>query len=266
MTALAFTRNYITQQHLDRAYRDLGHTSKTREWEATLLIDDVLDMWWACPGLRTAEERVERPAAHGWHIIAKAGELDWPPLRPEEEIWPALLAKEPVPTGERAEREARFLGRSIEEAHMDRLRTHYLSSAHIGGIKRNPTDVNFDPVVRDWKASARELAGFIDGHRPPKLTTEQRVMVQGVRLAEYEDAVERTKLSMGRLMRNAARDARGADGRLRHGFKADMTRWSGKSRPTVDDWLSDGGCCEGTVPTDTETPEEQTHEHRHDHH
>ncbi|MGW7356230.1 hypothetical protein ACWGI0_06030 [Streptomyces sp. NPDC054802] len=134
---------------------------------------------------------------------------------------------------------------SVEEWHHEQLRHHYLSSVHIGGGKRNPTDVNFDPLVRDWDATAREFADFIDAHRPPKLTSEQRVMAQGVHLAKLEAEIASTKASLGHLMRNARRD-QGA--KLRRGFKSDMSRWSGVSRPTVDAWLSGGGCCEGSVP------------------
>ncbi|MDI3101992.1 hypothetical protein QJ054_33700 [Streptomyces sp. AN-3] len=245
MTAIAYTANYVTQLQLRRAYERLGHTSTAPEWSATLLIRDTLTMAWACPVLAPPAELEEYPARHYWHVIAEAGELDWPPLKPESEIWPALLNKEPVPSGEQAERAAAMWGKTVEEAHRDALRRHYLSDAHIGGMKRNKTDVNFDPLVRDWDVTARELAAFIDTHRPPKLTTEQRVMVQGVRLAQLEAQVESTKDSLGRLMRNAARDQ---GEKLRRGFKTDMSAWSGKSRPTVDAWLADGGCCEGAVP------------------
>jgi len=62
--------------------------------------------------------------------------------------------------------------------------------------------------------------------------------------------VENTKASMGRLMRNAARDPRnqGYGGKLRWRFKSDMVRWSGRARTTVDEWLAAGTCCEGQVP------------------
>ncbi|MEI5525549.1 hypothetical protein WB401_13390 [Streptomyces brasiliscabiei] len=250
MTAIEYTRNHVTQKELARAYQRLGHTSTAPDWAATLLIDVGLTMSWACPVLHPPELRTEHSNGHSWHVIAEAGELDWPPLRPESEIWPKLLAKDPVPTGEWAEKQARFLGKSIEQMHHDRLRAHYLSSAHIPGpggnstaSKRNPTDVNFDPIVRDWDATARELAHFLDTHRPPKLTAEQRVMAQGVHLAELEAAVANTKASLGRLMRNAAGDQ---GDRARRGFKSDMSRWGGVSRPTVDAWLSDDG--EGDVP------------------
>ncbi|MET9776096.1 hypothetical protein ABZ023_17880 [Streptomyces sp. NPDC006367] len=245
MTEIEYTANYVTQVELRRAYDRLGHTSTAPAWSAVLLIRPTLTMAWACPVLASPEEREERPSLSDWHVIAEAGELDWPPLKPEEEIWPALLAKHPVPTGEEAERSAAMWGQSVEEMHRDHLRRHYLSDAHIGGMKRNKTDVNFDPVVRDWDVTARELAEFIDTHRPPRLTTEQRVMAQGVRLARLEAQVEIAKVSLARLMRNAARDQ---GEKLRHGFKADMVAWSGKSRPTVDAWLADSGCCEGAVP------------------
>ena len=247
MTENAYTRNYVTQEHLRRAYDRLGHTSRAPEWSATLLIEPGLDLWWACPVLEQTTEFDGEPSVRStWHTIAKAGELDWPPLKPEDEVWPALLAKEPVPTGERAERAARMMGfASVEEWHRDALRNHYFGDAHIGGMKRNPTDVNFDPLVRDWDHTARELAAFIDANRPPKLTSEQRVMVQGVRKAQLEAQLASVKVSLGRLMRNAARDQ---GERLRHGFKSDMARWGDVTRPTVDAWLSDGDCCEPVVP------------------
>jgi hypothetical protein len=250
MTEIRFATAYVTQEHLRRAYERLGHTSKTPTWSATLLIDLSLCLSWACPVL-VEPETDEYPAVYGWHVIAEAGELDWPPLKPESEIWPALLEKEPVPTGERAEREAQVWGHgSVEEWHREKLRLHYLSNAHIGGSKRNAMDVNFDPIVRDWDASARELAAFVDSHRPPKLTTEQRVMTQGVRRAQLIAELASTEASLSRLMRNAARDQ---DERPRRGFKADLSRWSGVSRPTVDAWLKDGGCCEGAVPDEDGT-------------
>lgn len=247
MTEIAYTRNYVTQEQLRRAYARLDHTSRAPEWSATLLIDEGLDLWWACPVLEPTIEFDGEPSVRStWHIIAKAGELDWPPLKPEDEVWPALLAKEPVPTGERAERAAKMMGHSsVEDWHRDVLRQHYFGDAHIGGMKRNPTDVNFDPVARDWDATARELAAFIDTHRPPKLTSEQRVMVKGVEKAELEARLASVKVSLGHLMRNAARDQ---GPRLRHGFKSDMARWGDVTRPTVDAWLADGGCCEGAVP------------------
>uniref|UniRef100_UPI000519D3B2 hypothetical protein n=1 Tax=Streptomyces capuensis TaxID=1464056 RepID=UPI000519D3B2 len=165
----------------------------------------------------------------------------------EQEIWPALLAKHPLPTGELADRQAQMFGQSIEEMHRDNLRRQYLGNAHIGRMKRNPTDVCFDPIVRDWDATARELADFVDAHRPPKLTAEQRVMTQGVRLAELEAQIATTKVSLGRLMRNAARDQ---GEQPRRGFKSDLAQWAGVSRPTADAWLSDGGCCEQDVPNE----------------
>lgn len=241
MTDIAYTANYVTQAQLGRAYARLGHQSKTPEWSATLLIRDTLTMAWACRVLLPPEFREEKPAASEWHVIAEAGELDWPPLRPEEEIWPALLAKDPVPTGERAEREAAMLGKTVEERHLDDLRRHFLSPAHTGGFKRNQTDVNFNPIVRDWDATARELATFLDTHRPPKLTAEQRVMVTGVHLAELKTAVAHTQISLGHLMRNSAV---GQGSKLRRGFKGDMALWGGVSRPTVDAWMDDRRCYE----------------------
>ncbi|MGW8558148.1 hypothetical protein [Streptomyces tubercidicus] len=256
MTEIAYTRNYVTQEHLGRAYRRLGHTSTAPMWSATLLIRPGLTMAWACRLLEDEELREDSPARHGWHVIAEAGELDWPPLRDEAEIWPALLAKHPVPSGPQAERQAEMYGESIEEMHRSQLRRHYLGDAHIGKIKRNPIDINFDPIVRDWDASARELAAFIDAHRPPKLTADQRVMEQGVRLVELEAAVENTKIGLARLMRNARRDQ---GDEPRRGYKAKLQRWSGRSRPTVDAWLADGGCCEGAVLDDDGTPLGHTH-------
>lgn len=248
MTEIRYTSNYVTQSELRRAYDRLGHTSPERAWTATLLIDDGLRMSWACPVLTDpAPEPEDVGVRHLWHVIAAAGELDWPPLRPETEIWPALLARYPVPTGEQAEEQARFMGKSVEQLHMDRLRAHFLSDAHIGPTKRNRRDVSFDPLVRDWDATARQLAEFIDAHRPPKLTAEQRVMAQGVRRAELEAELANTTASLGRLMRNAARDQ---GERPRRGFKADLARWGGVSRPTVDAWLANSGCCEGAVPDD----------------
>ncbi|MFD3889964.1 hypothetical protein [Streptomyces microflavus] len=250
MTTIRFTANYVTQEHLRRAYERLGHTSTAPAWSATLLIDPSLCLSWACPVL-VEQETDESPAVCGWHVIAGAGELDWPPLRPEDEIWHALLEKEPVPTGERAEREAQVWGHgSVEEWHRKKLRAHYLSDAHLGSSKRNATDVNFDPLVRDWDASARELAAFIDSHRPPKLTTEQRVMAQGVRRAQLIAELAATEVSLSHLMRNAARDQ---GERPRRGFKADLSRWAGVSRPTADAWLKGGGCCESAVPDEDST-------------
>ncbi|MEU6562656.1 hypothetical protein [Nocardia nova] len=255
MASIAFTRNYITQEQLGKAYRRLGHTPKpAAEWSATLLIGESLSLSWACPVLLADPEEYESsendqlPTWTGWHVMATAGELDWPPLRPETEIWPALLDRHPVPTGEQAEFQARKLGGSVEDMHRSSLRSHYLTDAHLdtaGRIKRNQSDINFDPLVRDWDVTARELAEFLDTHQPPKLTTEQRVMAQGARLRLLEAQVEQTKTSLAQLIRNAAHD-QGTS--LRHGFKADMARWSGKTRPTVDAWLADPGCCEGPVP------------------
>jgi hypothetical protein len=256
MTEIEFTANYVTQQHLRRAYERLGHTSNTPAWSATLLIDQSLCLSWACPVLM--DLGMDEGPAYGWHVIAGAGELDWPPLRPESEIWPALLEEHPVPTGEQAERAARISGHgSVEEWHRERLRMHYLADAHIAGGKRNAADVNFDPLVRDWDACARELAAFVDSHRPPKLTTEQRVMAQGVRRARLMDELANTETSLSRLMRNAARDQ---GERPRRGFKADLSRWTDLSRPTVDAWLKDGGCCEGAVP-DEDCPTHPGHTH-----
>lgn len=267
MTSLAYTRNYVTQAHLRAAYESLGHTSHDRTWEATLLITPELYLRWACPVLAPAPEPYPEtesdpdiePAGWDtfdaplvdWYVIAEAGELDWPPLRPEEEIWPALLAEHPVPTGEHAEKQARMRGKSIEEMHRDHLRRQYLSDAHIVGGKRHKGDVNFSPLVRDWSVTARELADFIDTHRPPKLSSEQRVMAQGARRAQLIAELDNTTASLGHLMRNAARDQ---GPKLRRGFKADMVRWTGVTRPTVDAWLNSGGCCEGTVPDENGTP------------
>lgn len=258
MTEVAYTANYVTQAELRRAYAQLGHHSPTPTWSATLLIRDSLSMAWACRVLDPPELRDENPAASDWHIIAEAGELDWPPLRPEEEVWPALLAREPIPTGEDAEQRAAFLGKSVREMHLDNLRRHYLSDSHFGSLKRNKTDVNFDPIVRDWTATAKELAAFLDTHRPPKLTAEQRVMVTGVRLAELELAVSHTKISLGRLMRNSAV---GHGPKLPHGFKSSLAQWGGVSRPTVDAWLADRGCCEPLVPDEDGTAHQSANGH-----
>ncbi|MFD8340581.1 hypothetical protein ACFV42_49600 [Streptomyces solisilvae] len=244
MTHIAFNGGYVTQEQLSCAWRRLGHRSApVPQWSATLLINKGLEMFWACRVLEPPEVREEYPARYEWHVIARAGELDWPPLKPESEIWPALLEQQPVPTGDLAERQARMLGKTVVQMHRDTLRQHFLSDAHIGGLKRNPTDVNFSPIVRDWDATARDLAAFIDANRPPKLTAEQRVMEQGVRLAELEAAVETTKASLAHLMRNAARE-QGDNPRYR--FKADLVRWSGKTAPTVKGWLSGGSYCEGS--------------------
>ncbi|MFD6243355.1 hypothetical protein ACFWFV_28315 [Streptomyces diastaticus] len=235
MTDVAYTAAYVTQVELGRAYQRLGHTSPARPWRATLLINPELVMAWACRVLdRTSTG--EDPARYTWHVIADAGELDWPPLRPEGEVWPALLAKEPVPTGDRAEQEAQWLGTTVEEMHRARLRDHYLGDAHSIGLKRRPADINFDPLVRDWDATARELAHYLDTHQPPRLTVDQRIMEQGARLAKLEAETESAKRGLARLVRNA-RDAQGEQ--LRRGFKADLARWSGRTRPTIDAWLTD---------------------------
>ncbi|MDX3025651.1 hypothetical protein [Streptomyces acidiscabies] len=250
MTVIAYTARYITQEQLERAYRRLGHVSSAPAWSTSLLIDENLRMSWACRVLHprdpVLEEEYGRRGGHAWHVIAGAGELDWPPLRPEAEIWPVLLEREPVPSGPLAERRAVMLGKSsVEEMHRDQLRAHYLGNAHTRGGKRNPTDINFDPVVRDWTVTARALAAFVDAHRPPLLTAEQRVMEQGVRVAELEAELASATQGLHRLMRNAAREQ---DGVLRRGFKQDMSRWGGVSRPTVNSILSAAGGCEGAVP------------------
>ncbi|MFF4771099.1 hypothetical protein ACFY1V_31780 [Streptomyces sp. NPDC001255] len=253
MTQIVYTRYHATLTHLGRAYARLGHASPPEDrWSAALLIRPNLTMAWGCKLLAlTAEEGEEyedRDDVVGieWHVVAEAGELDYPPLRPDEEVWPALLEKHPVPTGERAERDAAWWGKGdIEELHRDRLRRHYLEDAYTAdSIKRSLGDVNFDPLVRDWDVTARELADFLDTHRPPKLTTQQRVMAQGAHLAELEAEARATKQSLGRLMRNAAREQ---GDKPRRGFKADLSRWGGVSRPTVDAWLADGGDCEPAV-------------------
>lgn len=250
MTRVEYTHQYVTQVELAKAFQRLGPpVAPVPDWSAILLIGISLTMSWACPVLEPPEVREEYPAAHGWHVIAEAGELDWPPLRPEEEIWPALLAREPIPTGVDAEQQARLLGVSIEQMHRDNLRRHYLGDAHIGGMKRNPSDINFDALVRDWDATARELAAFLRSHHPPKLTAEQRVMAQGVRLAQLEAEVTNTKNSLAHLMRNAERQQ---GEHTRRGFRSDLARWGGVSRPTVGSWLSDGGG-EGSAPSSAGT-------------
>ncbi|CAM5234337.1 Transcriptional regulator OS=Streptomyces griseomycini OX=66895 GN=FHS37_006701 PE=4 SV=1 [Streptomyces griseomycini] len=85
MTEIAYTANYVTQEQLQRAYARLGHTSPTPKWAATLLIRPSHTMAWACPVL-ASDRTEEHPALYDWHVIAEAGELDWPPLRPEEDI------------------------------------------------------------------------------------------------------------------------------------------------------------------------------------
>ncbi|MFF0747355.1 hypothetical protein ACFYVL_43950 [Streptomyces sp. NPDC004111] len=258
MTQIAHTRSYITQTQLARAYHQLGHRhAPENQWDATLLIDENLVLWWACPALETLLPGEDGPPRQRWHVIERAGELDWPPLRPEAEIWPALLERDPIPTSDQAERQAAMYGQSVEERHRESLRRHYLGSAHLGTTKRNPTDVNFDPIVRDWSVTARELADFIDTHRPPKLSTEQRVMAQGARLVELEREIARTKDSLGHLMRNAAREQGDP---LPRGYRAQLARWSGVTKPTVTAWLSDTGCCEDAVPDETSTPHTHTPE------
>jgi len=257
MTTVEYTHQYVTQVELAKAFRRLNPpVPPAPTWSAVLLIDIGLTMSWACPVLEPPEVQQEYPAAHGWHIIAGAGELDWPPLRPEEEIWPALLAKDPIPTGKHAEDQAGFLGVTVEKMHLDNLRRHYLSDAHLAGAKRNPRDINFAPLVRDWDVTARELADFLDSHRPPQLTAEQRVMAQGVRLAQLQTQVNNTKASLGHLMRNAAR-RHGEP--LPRGFRSDLARWGGVSRPTVDSWLADDGGREAAVPTEDGTAADDAH-------
>ncbi|MFD3908831.1 hypothetical protein ACFXOL_21035 [Streptomyces californicus] len=250
---IAFTEQYRTQQELDIAYRRLNHQAKPAPtWGATLLIHLDLSLSWGCHLIDPLTPADERPRI-GWHIIAGAGELAYPPLRPEEDIWPALLAQHPVPTTDAAAREAEFRGCTVEEMHREKLRYLYLGSATIGtgsGLKRNPTDVNFDPIVRDWDVTARELAEFLDTHKPPKLTAEQRVMAQGAELVRLEEAVRDTRTSLAHLMRNARR-AQGP--KPRHGFKADLARWTARSRPTVDAWLADSDA------GDSGTPDEDPH-------
>lgn len=245
MTVVAYlTPNYITSTELDRAYRLLEHPTTTPTWSATLLITRDLVMHWACP-VRIDDESPEddlysRGASHAWHIIAGAGELDWPPLRDEDDIWPALRQRHPLPTGELAEQQAKTTGHTTEEMWRNQMRHHYLSASHvvIGGrpCKRNPNDVNFDPIVRDWMVTARELVDFIDSHPAPKLTAEQRVMTQGARLAAQEASASATKTSLAHLMRNAAAEQ---GPQPRRGFKSDLARWAGVSRPTVDAWLAE---------------------------
>lgn len=242
MTEIVFTHNYRTQAELKKAYARLGHTPPaTRRWEATLLVTQGLRLQWACPVLTADPEQLdsgerEPEYPRDWHVIAEAGELDWPPLKPEDVIWPALLDRHPVPTGEEAKKLEAFEGRPAADVHRENLRVHYLSDAHVNGIKRRAGDVNFDPIVRDWDATARELAAFVDTHRPPLLTAEQRVMVQGVHVARLESELATAKVSLAHLMRNAADDQPGH--RPRHGLKSDMARWGGVTRPTVDAWLA----------------------------
>ncbi|MEV5204385.1 hypothetical protein [Streptomyces sp. NPDC053720] len=235
MTEIAYPAQYVTQDQLGRAYHRLGHTSPTNRWSATLLIDEDLRMYWACPVV-AAPATDEDPARYDWQVIADAGELDWPPLRDEEEIWPALLAKHPVPTGHQAEAQARLTGKTVEEWHRESLRRTYLCDAHIGTTKRNPTDINFSPLVRDWDATARELAAFLDTHPAPKLTTTQRIKAQGVHRARLLDELSSTNMSLARLMRNVVKNPSNLEEKPR---KLDLARWAGVTRPTVDSWLND---------------------------
>lgn len=247
MTVVHFTANYVTQQELRAAYTALGHSTafSAHEYDATLLIDANLTLRWACPKV-TGPPLMDMPDV-GWHVIAEAGALDWPPLRPEDECWRNLLAKYPVPTGERAQEQARMYGTSVEQLHFDQLRHHYLSPAHRNGMAVNKTDVNFSPLVRDWSVTARALADFLDTHRPPRLTAEQRVIYQGAHLVELENQIERTKERLARLVRNAAHEQRTGNGRLRHGFKSDVAGWTRRSRVTIDNWLSQGGPSEHAI-------------------
>ncbi|MFJ5099263.1 hypothetical protein [Streptomyces sp. NPDC088557] len=250
MTIVAYSHSHEALVQLGRAYRALDHHTPDSPWDATLLVTPELHLLWACPVLGAPAED-EQPQAE-WHVIAEAGELDYPPARPEEEAWAALLAEFPVPAGENAERQARLLGRTPEEAHREDLRRRYLGESHIGGLKRNVGDVQFSPLVRDWAVTARELAVFLDAHRPPRLTAEQRVMAQGVRRARLVAELEAATASLGHLMRNAAQSQNGT---LRRGFKADLTRWSAVSRPTVDQWLTDPDTTTTTGTTTTTTGE-----------
>ena len=97
MTSVVYTKNYITQEQLRRAYAQLDHTPPPdNRWEATLLITPTLEMDWACRCLIEwgEEDHEGRPVADpGWHVISRAGELDWPPLRPHEEMWDAMLRR-----------------------------------------------------------------------------------------------------------------------------------------------------------------------------
>lgn len=250
MTYIEWKNGYRTIKELKRAYERLHHRVNTNDNSARLLVDQNLNLWWCCRTLSPV-------TAHGdWHIIAKAGELDWPPLRPEEEIWPALLDRHPVPDDEQSQRVARMFGKTVEQLHREQLRSHYLSPSHIGDMKRNPTDVNFDPIVRDWQLTAREFAEFLDTHRPPKLTAEQRVMEAGYRRSQLMAALASTEQGLARLMRNAAREATDPDtGKLRRGLKSDLARWTNLSRPTIDEWLADTDWGEPTVPDDDRTGE-----------
>uniref|UniRef100_UPI003F4991B1 hypothetical protein n=1 Tax=Amycolatopsis sp. CA-096443 TaxID=3239919 RepID=UPI003F4991B1 len=247
MTVVEYTcGHYVTQEQLRRAYQRLGRPERPAPaWSAVLLIGLELRMQWACPVLETPKAR-----SHSWNVIAEAGELDYPPLRPEPEIWPALLERHPQPTGDTAEKQARFLGMTVEQWHRDALRRRFLTpaDAQVRGVKLNPGDINFDPLVRDWDATARQLAAFLDEHRPPRLTAEQRVMAQGVRLAQIENQRADARTSLARLMRNAEREQ--PDPRPRKGFKTDLARWGGVSRPTVNAWLA------GADPDDPGMPDD----------
>lgn len=244
MTRIQYTKNFVTQQELARAYRDLGHSSGAHNpYDAYLLIDTALKMRWACdyavPHDQEKEEEEEElaPPCQARHIIAYAGELPWPHLRPDEECWANLLAQHPSPTGQKWEQQAQMWGGTVEGLHRDHLRRTYLTHPDIGGMKkRNPTDVNFSPLVRDWETVAQALADFLDHHRPPKLTWEQRIMRDGLdlQIAKYDVQLLEGRVK-GRVVREAARQ-RAEDGKLRRGFKSDVERWTGKSRTTLDTW------------------------------
>src|SRR5690606_7430256 len=106
MTRIAYKSSYRSLVELRRAYERLGLSQTTDAREATLLIDEGLSLRWACRTLDSSYEYGE------WHIIADAGELDYPPLRPEEEIWAALLERHPVPDDEHTRHTAQLLGLS----------------------------------------------------------------------------------------------------------------------------------------------------------
>lgn len=243
MTRIAYKSNYRSLVELRRAYERLGLSQTTDAREATLLIDEGLNLRWACRTLDGSYEYGE------WHIIAHAGELDYPPLRPEEEIWAALLERHPVPDDEHTRHTAQLLGKTVEELHREELQAHYLSPTHDRGLKTNWRLVCWDPIVRDWDVAAQQLADFVRTHKPPRLTPEQRVMEAGWRRVQLLRQLDAAEESLGRLMRNAARAATDSTGRIRRGLKSDLARWTGLSRPTVDEWLASGGCCDDPVDT-----------------
>ena len=237
MTSVVYTKNYITQEQLRRAYAQLDHTPPPdNRWEATLRITPTLEMDWACRCLIEwgEEDHEGRPVADpGWHVISRAGELDWPPLRPHEEMWDAMLRRYPIPTGEEAQRHADIMGTSPEEERRRKFLALTLQDSYARG-QRNPRLVDFDPVLRDWSVTARQLADFLDTHKPPKLTAEQRVMQQGAVAEELQRQADQAREGLPQLVKNAYDEQGNAPRKF---FMADMARWAGTSRPTAYKWI-----------------------------